>query len=463
MAPRGRQPLAERLRRCAALVLVLAGCAPDPGGPPNVVVYVIDTLRADALGAYGQPLPTSPVFDALAAEGTLYENAVAPAPWTLPSVASLLTGLPLCDHGVRLDGDRIPEDVATFAERFRAAGYRTANFHANPYAGEMSGLDRGFETTALFRGQAAVDPNVLLRWLEEDDRPFFLYLHSTEPHDPYTGHRESLDALGGGVGDAERRVLNRELQRYRQLTRADFTEGLPPGTTDNAEEQEATMKGLEAERAAIERLYAADVRVADANLGQVRAALERAGVLDRTILAVTSDHGEEFGEHGGWQHDQSLHRELLHVPLLIRDPRSANQGVRVSEPFSVTALLPRLFEMAGLGESPVGAPEVVAVRDNRKKYFEPFKRERGDLNVALFDGGLKAIYNAEPGTIELYDLGDTGERTDRAADAPERAAALRERARGWVDRCRANDRETSSLRDLDPEQRERLRALGYID
>jgi len=457
----------------------LAGCGSQH--PPHVVLFVIDTLRADRLGTYGYDRPTSPVIDALAEQTALYERAYAPAPWTLPSVVSLHTSVFPCEHGVVLDGQRLGPGLPTLAERLYQAGYATASFYANPYAGTTSGLDRGFARHEL-RGQTGAGP--VEAWLEQraGDRPFFLYIHNTEPHDPYAPPPAAKAALAAAarVEGATQERANGLLRRLRRLTRVDWSEGQEPGSTDNSSEQSAVMEELAGMAPAVEALYDAEVRHADARLGEVVRLLRRHGLWEDTLFILTSDHGEEFGEHGGWQHDQSVYEELLHVPLLVRWPDGTGAGRRIETPVSLLSVVPTVLEAVGRAagspsprslRAALEAPSAeragsgaVGLRVNRKKYYAPFARTRGDVNVALRQGAWKGIWNVEPDTFELYHLGsDPGEQRDRSAGEPERVRAWRASAARWLEACRARAEDTEAAPPLDAAGRERLRALGYLD
>jgi arylsulfatase A-like enzyme len=217
-------------------------------------------------------------------------------------------------------------------------------------------------------------------------------------------------------------------------------------------------------------------------MGSVIEALKSRGLWDDTVFVLVSDHGEEFGEHGGWQHDQSLYNELLRVPLLIHLPRGEHGGRRLEGAVSLLDVLPTLADIldrpelargasgASLlpmleGESAASEARVIGIRANRKKFYRPWKLLRGDLNVAVLSGPWKAIWNAEPDTIELYDLAsDAEEQVNLAAAEPERAEALGRIARDGGRGCtpaggEARERET----EIDEATLERLRSLGYAD
>jgi len=467
-----------RLTALATILLLagMSGCGgvePDPDAPPSLVIFLIDTLRADQLGAYGDTSGATPHIDALVRDGVLFENAHAAAPWTLPSVVSLLTSTWPCEHGVLVDGDTLPASVSTLAERLRGAGYATASLYANPYAGDMSGLDRGFD-----RARQGLDANGAAVAQALPDPPFFLYVHNTEPHDPY---QETELGPAVEVADAERLALNRRLQQLRRLTRSDFAGGRPVGTTDNTARQRRLMRELREERDVVRALYAKDVARADERLGEVVGELEERGLLEHTIFVLLSDHGEEFDEHGGWQHDQSVYEELMRVPLVVRLPGRRHAGTRVAEPVSLVDVVPTLAALTGvpaLAEGSRGRDllplvegaaasddlRITGVRINRKKYFRPAHEARGDLNVVARQGRWKSIWNVEPDSVELYDLAaDPGERADVAAREPERAAAMRDASEAWWQACRATADGAGRRETLTPEMLERLRALGYAD
>ena len=448
--------------------------------PRAIVLFVIDTLRADQLGSYGGPAGLTPHLDALAARGIVFERAHAAAPWTLPSVASLLTSSFPCEHAVVSDGDRIPAASTTLAELLGDAGYRTASVFENPYAGPLSGLDRGFESadqafdTGLGTG-ARIDA------LQPE--PLFLYIHITNPHDPYQETQLGPDT-GDALGPDERKAINRKLQRFRKLTRADWADKRSVGSTDNSEQQEAAMQKLRDAREEILLLYAKDVARADARLGSVVAAFEQRGLMQDTLFVVVSDHGEEFDDHGSWQHDQSVYEELLRVPLIVHLPRGRAAGTRVATPVSLVDVVPTILDAADL-ESPASLRgrsllplafadthdaepplRVTGMRLNRKKFSRSVREARGERNVVARQGPWKSIWNTDRDHTELYDLeNDPSEDHDLAGENPERAAAMQRASASWLEACRpAREPDgDAELPELNAQQRERLRALGYID
>ncbi len=232
----------------------------------------------------------------------------------------------------------------------------------------------------------------------------------------------------------------------------------------------------------IDVLYDATVAEADERLGGIVRALEEAGVWDNTLFVLLADHGEALGEHGSWQHDQSVYQELIRVPLIIRLPGNAFAGTRVSEPVTLLDVAPTIVDFLGApeladgfrgrsllplieGRTEENLMRVTAMRHNKKKYYRPHKENRGDLNLAIRQGEWKGIWNAETESLELYDLGrDPLESEDVSAAEPELVEEMITFAQSQLARCEASatERYTGNELQLDEKTRRRLEALGYI-
>lgn len=446
----------------------------------NVVVFLIDTLRADRLGLYGYPGGTSPHIDALGASSVVFDQANAPAPWTLPSVVSLMTSTFPCEHGVVMDGQSVAATLDPLALRLQRGGYATGAFYANAYGTKASGLDRGYDLTRLV---PRTDGAVVGPWLERTASPFFLYVHNVEPHYPWAVPRRFLqepEQLPENVVGAVRQAL----EGYRRSTKVDFAAQRPPGTTDNSADQKRAMRRLEELSQPVDELYDASVRLADENLGSVVAALERAGLWNDTLFILVSDHGEELGDHGGWQHDQSVYEELVRVPMIIHFPGGLFGGRRVSEIVSLVDVMPTIFDYLGRqeldresrgqsllplirnhGSTRQRSMVATSERINKKKFYRPYKVQRGDRNLVVRQQHWKAIWNIELDAVELYDLdADPGERNELSTREPVRAAAMRDYARRWLAACtQRGQRGPSTPLQFDNETRENLRALGYVE
>ena len=315
------------------LAALLLGCDPLA---PNVVLFVVDTLRADALGPYGNTWIDTPHLDAFAADAMLFESAFSSSSWTRPAMASLLTGLHPGHHGVMKVGDGLPAQVKTLAEHFAAGGYATAFVTANPSASRAFGFDQGFEetiqlfdssghrvSTAEMLADSDAVTRAALAWVRAARRPFFLTLLSIDPHAPYSPPAR-LDRYGGTyTGPIDGRL--------ETLRRGDFDE---------------------ADRARIRALYAGEVAFADESFGKILRGLEALAALESSVIVFTSDHGEEFWEYGRLGHGHSLVDLLLRVPLLIRTPSGSEAGRRIARSVALIDVAPTLLSLAGLPTAP---------------------------------------------------------------------------------------------------------------
>ncbi len=314
---------------CAPLLAALAGCGLGPS-PPSIVLVSVDTLRADHLSCYGYERPT-PSIDSLATLGVLYENAHAPAPWTLPSHMSLFTGLYPSSHGV-VDADRsLPPTIAQLPEALERRGYHTAGFGAHIYLGRNFGFGRGFDhyeitpyrndPQEISRGDRIVTKG--LEWLDSrkvDPRPFFLFLHIFDPHWAYAAPEPWTDKYSSNyVGQMD---------------------GTLPALTHFIDRP---MPG-ELRQHAID-LYDEEVAWTDALIGRLMLGLKARNV--SPIVILVADHGEEFKEHGSMGHAVTLYKEQTHVPLIIADP-GGEHGRRISEPVRTIDLVPTLAERVGI-------------------------------------------------------------------------------------------------------------------
>lgn len=446
-----------------ALAALVHGCT-SPPAPPNVLLVVIDTLRADRLGAYGAARPTSPSIDALARQATVFENARSAGPWTVPAVASLLTGLYPSQHGNMgwLPGRRQPvlsADLLTLAEALRDRGYRTQVVSGHPWITPESGLTQGFEgfVSARARGAPVDDGRVTRGALDflrsraaaaaaGDHGPFFLYVHYMGAHSPYRPSPELQRAVLGRV--AELTPLLRSLDGLRGPAYYDAL---------NTAAREGRLDA--ADVACLSDLYDAAVRGADAEVGRLAAALRELGLDAGTLVVLTADHGESFLEHGTILHVQNLYDELLRVPLVVRWPGAGAR--RAPEPVSLVDVFATVLEAAGAPPAPSAGRSLRAPVDARRALFA--EGDGTKRRVKVVRGGLAAIIDpGRPARDELYDLsGDPGERVDLAAARTSDLAALRRLALDFR-AASARTRPAPSGEPLSPEALEALRALGYV-
>jgi arylsulfatase A-like enzyme len=439
----------------AALLLGLPGCGRHSTTP--VVLVSIDTLRPDHLGCYGYPRQTSPNLDAFRKDAILFRNAFAHAPSTLASHAAILTSLLPPHHGASVDDLAVSREVLTLAEVMREARYSTASFNGGIQLDAAYGLDQGFDVYVSARplhstADTLVDETDRFShqveqaraWIEKQGEPFFLFLHTYEVHNPYTPRVPDLEFFQGDYhGALPNRITVKLLSQINQGKR-----DLEPG-----------------DRQHIVDAYDAEIRSADRAFGRFVALLRKLGLYDDALVVVTSDHGEEFGEHGqmGW-HTHTLYDELLHVPLLVKLPGDARAGTTVEEtvrgidvaPTMLAALgrrVPSEFEgrdVLAPGPRPAGADEVWSRRDIRAVDV----RALNDL-VALRTPEWKLIDG------RLYDLRrDPGERSDVAAQQPQLVERLTSRRRALLESRRLPRPQPAQINE---ELRLRLRALGYLD
>ncbi|HYD47752.1 MAG TPA: sulfatase, partial [Terriglobales bacterium] len=301
-------------------LIALAGCRSEvPSGKrPAVVIAMIDTLRADYVGAYGFAGPISPAIDRIAAEGVVFESCSAPAPWTKPSIASLFSGLEPEVHQVLTEQGKyrergkageserfnvLADDIDTLAEAFQSAGYRTAAFVANPWIRPELGFAQGFDEFHGDENAAQAEPGtkfpggVVLDQLRDflvrrpQEKPVLLYLHFMEVHGPYDAPEEDYRAI----------VSSDSLGPPQPLLPVRF-KLMPPYLRTASWVDEAEAKDVRTWRAR----YAAGVRVVDRHIATLRQQLEQAGIWDDAIVVVTSDHGEQLYDHQGWDHGYSL-------------------------------------------------------------------------------------------------------------------------------------------------------------
>jgi len=422
---------------------------------PSVVVFLVDTLRADHLGAYGHAAATSPRFDAFAREATVFEDAWAQSSWTRPAVASLFTGLAPDAHGVRgLHGTLVPR-LETLAECFRAAGYRTGGFVANHVVSGRFGFDQGFEAwnggneAALFGKPAKVVVDAALHWLEGVAGPFFLYVHTLDPHGPYTPDQEHWAPF--------------LFEGYRGSRSPTALAHRPRLTAD--------------ELRFLRSAYEGEVRQNDAAFGALLDGLRGRGVLDRSLVVFTADHGEEFRDHGGGGHGQTLYQEVLRIPLGVRFPDGARRGAQDRTVVQQTDLLPTLLALAG-----VPPPVPVEGRDLSARWLARGKAAdapeavlvsrlefSGKNKRAVRSGSLKLILNEEPGwrgePEELYDLAaDPAESRNLRGAAPVPAGYLKMQAALLRSAQQALNRRLEAGREIErsADEEQQFRALGYL-
>ena len=320
----------------------------------NVVILLVDTLRADHLGVYGERRPTSPDLDALAAGGIVFDDARAPAPLTGPSTAALFSGRPLSRDLPCGQQQRLPFERVTLAEAAQRAGWTTAAFVANALVAPGIGFEQGFEEyfDVAFRPAEDVSRRAA-EWIREHrEERFLLYVHYLDPHAPYSAPDPWYDLFSPGYGGGVvRNTWTSWRHPWAQVLTQAMLRGLPVDPAPDFGEG-ARRAGERAEIGAallerLEALYAGEVRYGNDQLRLVLEALDEAGLRDRTIVAVTADHGEEFAEDRHLGHGFSLQDAAVRVPLILAGPLPGAPR-RVFQPVSLADLAPLLLDLAGI-------------------------------------------------------------------------------------------------------------------
>ena len=447
-----------------------------------IIIYVVDTLRADRLGLYGYAEPTSPRIDELAAESVIFDQAYAAAPWTPPSVASLFTSTFACQHGVN-GWSKLNSAVPTLAEQLAGTGLITASYHSNLFLGSMLNLDRGYQIRELRKpddNSRATDVDQFLKTVGEE--PFYLYIHTMEPHSAPNTPTKFSHSFAGFMRNTDRNDFSKTKLRYAKLSDADSYAKQPLGTTDNTAQQKELLDYF-GDLSFVSPLYDASVFWADSNLGEVVDVLKKSGVWDRAIFIFLSDHGEELGEHGGWFHRQSVYQEIMRIPLIVHFPNGKYGGQRIEDPVSLVDIMPTIFDYlekpdlcsACRGSSflplvqdtsrPASDTDftVPGIRINQLQYYRPWKESRGDLNVLIRKDDWKGIWNHDLNNLELYDLAlDPGERIDVSSNHPELTRDFLEHAASWFDECERNAQPSEARGDFDEETKQKLQSMGYF-
>ena len=475
--------------------------APAPSGKPNVLWLVMDTTRADHLTPYGYDRETSPVLDQMAKDGALFEEFHAESSWTIPGHFLMVTG--------RFDAAReklLREEFTTAAEVFRGAGYETAAVLGNMSLGRGSGFEQGFDETVdgpvrifyqsafeklpvikILMALGIAPPDAILRslhrktflqngavraerinedaidWLDgrDTDRPFFLFINYMDPHDAYDPPEEFRAKFAADVDP--------ELGFVRYSRKHGGT------LSSNAFVRDVASQYEETEWNEMLDLYDAEIAYVDAKIGELLEELDARGVADDTIVIVTSDHGELFGEHGLANHFKALTREETHVPLLIRYPGRIPAGKRIRTPAQLRDLMPTVLELADLPGPEMDGTSLVAMMDGETSdlrdgevvgfLYRPVDKEYeftkpGHL-LSRRDDGSFYVWSST-GMHGYYDTeNDPAEDENLHGEHPDEPAA-KERFETWRTESGFGDF-GGKQKKVDRLMKDKLKALGYVN
>jgi arylsulfatase A-like enzyme len=453
---------------------------------PNIILIVLDTVRADHLSCYRYGRQTTPVLDSLAGEGALFEQAIAPAPWTLPSHVSMFTGLLPSKHGAHRDHHRFDTPYVTLAQLLSEQGYRSVGFSNVQWVDEVTGAVRGFQefhgrdvwraplpkenplSHVRDKGAARIIDGVK-RWIREkkDDQPFFFFINLFEPHTPYIPP-VPYDKLYLSSADMEKVPhINQDVLKYYV--------GKAPITQDDFR--------------VLGHLYDGELTYLDTRVGELVEYLRQNQLLDDCLLFITADHGENIGEHGHFEHRYCLYETVIHVPLIVRYPAMFENGKRIPAAVQTIDIYPTVMDILGIDREDIrtelqGESLFSASSPTRRRAFTvsewmpkpSLKRydEEPDFDASVFAYGLRSIryqgyklIRGTHGVHELFNLEkDPEEKVNLFREEPDKAKELASILEAWVRGEKVSQSPAYTLlkdEGVDPEIRNRLRDLGYVD
>ncbi len=444
---------------------ILLPANPEPPIEPakNVIVLVIDTLRADKLRPFNPDTRVkTPIIDRLATEGVVFQLAQAPENWTKPSVASILTGLHPLTHQQKTGDAALPSSALLLSEHLKGEGFQTGSFIANGYVSDRFGFDQGWDhyTNYIREGKNTEAKNVFEEagnWIEEHkDGRFFAYVQTIDPHVPYDPPGEYLRMYDPSEysGQVKPRMTGDLLERAKRR---------PPAVVFD-ERDKRRLAGL----------HDGEITQHDHFLGLFIDRLVQLGLWEDTLLVVTSDHGEEFDDHGSWGHGHSVYQELLHVPLMFRLPNRLPAGARVPNAVSTLDVSATVTELMGVSPMPKNEGQTLvglmrgAPPDRPTVAFSDFQDDRRVITT----GRWKLILRGNL-TSTMFDLvADPREKNELdASSSPigrRYSRVLLGQFLGATDRgdwLSAEQKSGTQLErenaEMDDTIRDQLRALGY--
>jgi len=460
---------------------------------PNIILIIMDTVRADALCCYGSSRKTSPHIDEVAKEGAIFLRALSPAPWTPPSHASIFTGLYPSQVEVGFENEYLSDRFITLAEYLNRLGFQTVGFVENPFVGRSRGFAQGFRNfyEMYIYGHRAILPRIIdkiraeffnykntheytdetikffKRWvyknhLSKNSAPFFAFFNLMPAHLPNYIRKKFAFC----------HASSQDLSRIEPVNKTPEKFYLPRYELDEHD--------LDLMRA----LYDGEIAYMDSKLGDLFDFLKKHRILEKSILIITSDHGENFGEHGLIEHQFCLYNSLLHVPLIIRFPDKIEPGTIINDPVSTIFLFRTILDL-------ISAPINDELRniENRSlfigdqgrelyaEYDNPIEMIKGvigdeapaDFNFKRFDRNLMCIFKGDrkfiwssDGNFELFDLEeDWREMNNILSEDKESAKMLQARIEMWQKGLWKPPLE-KSIRKIDKIAQEILRSLGYL-
>ena len=436
--------------------LWLNGCSRRSRKKPNLIIISIDTLRADHIGCYGYQRPTSPAIDKFASEALLFEDVMSTSPWTLPAHGSLLTGLYPNRHGLKSYDNTMPGGIRMLADILKESGYATAAVVNSHCLSTRYGFNQGFDAYAYLkevvfqRGPSKVGEEGIKRLRSRPDRPFFLFLHYFDVHSDYSSlpyYEQQFVRPYNGIANGSSRQLSAHC--IGEIT---FDQAAADHLID---------------------LYDAGIRQMDDGIDALLKSLKSQKLLDDSILIITSDHGEEFLEHGGVLHSQTQYQELLHIPLIIKGP-GIPKSKRIKSVVSLVDVVPTVLSLLGIAEpESLDGVDLCPLWQEREPQFPsrylfagaskltgPDQRSKyHDTKRAVRHPRYKLHYDRLTKQAQLYDLQyDQKEKTNVASSHGPLVSSMLSQLKIYT-----NVNEVGvPLEPLSPEELQTLKSLGYL-
>lgn len=428
----------------------------------NIVLITIDTLRADHLSCYGYERSTSPNIDRIAEKGIIFKNAIAPSSWTVPSMVSLFTSLYPINHGVIhgfvkinkvYDQEVFSDELTTLAEILKSHGYTTFGVFANLHLSKKFGFARGFDYFRnLYFSPAPTVNKIVYSWEDKIKKSanFFLWIHYFDPHEPYHSKSPWIERYAPKTLTQK---LNLSTKPMLELTRL-----IPAFKKDSQ-----ALSHLIA-------LYDSEINYVDLYIGKL---IQKFELGNNTLIIITSDHGEEFLEHGYVGHANNLYQETIHIPLIIKLPYSTNKEV-IEKPVNLVDIMPSILSM--LNTNP---PEQTLGKSfwEKKGLLSWIKKllledTEPDYNFSELDRKLilktiltpewKYIYSYRDKTEQLYNVKSDPLELNNLVDKKNKEQnILKEQLFNWVSNSKKYPTKRQAIQ-LSPEEKEKLRGLGYI-
>lgn len=430
----------------------------------NVIVVMVDTLRADHVAAYGKTDTRAPALDAFAKAGVVFERFSAVEDWTKPSCATMLTGLYPVTHQTETDGAKLPDNVPMVTEEMQKLGIKTGGFVANGYVSGKFGFEKGWDSyTNYIRENKRTEAENVFRdahaWIQKRKQAgerFYAYVQTIDPHVPYDPPEELISLYDKEYGGT-----------IRPRNTAQLLEDIKKGK----------FKPTAEDKERVHALYQGEITYHDKWFDDFLKKLDKQGLLEETLIVVVSDHGEEFWDHGSVGHGHQIHQELIHVPYIMHWKGTLEAGKRIAENHDHTCLVPTLFDAMDLkapayleGQSVLG----VAMGGHLPGPKAGFSTHQGDRE-AVWSGRHKLLMRG-PASTHLYDLeADPHCQKNLEDTRPITLTYMRSllgqfqgatSKRDWRDR--ASDAAVATVKtkaeqvQLDDETSDQLKALGYF-